>query len=144
MYNWVSNHRPAIVVLENVCSAPWGQVAEKFEEIGYSAIPQRCIWRVFSSENAMADNAFQPTADSIRKTFTFHTPEREDIWSLSDNLNGPKRSVANPSSIICQTCGSRWSSPCSAPPPRPWKHSCYRPTIRVSIKVDSNSLLLRV
>jgi hypothetical protein len=46
MYNWVSNHRPAIVVLENVCSAPWGQVAEKFEEIGYSAIPQRYIWRV--------------------------------------------------------------------------------------------------
>jgi site-specific DNA-cytosine methylase len=31
------NHRPPIVILENVCSAPWDRVKLKFEKIGYSA-----------------------------------------------------------------------------------------------------------
>ncbi|KAJ7091441.1 hypothetical protein B0H15DRAFT_930158 [Mycena belliarum] len=37
MLGWVKRHRPPLVILENVCSAPWPRVAEEFEKIGYSA-----------------------------------------------------------------------------------------------------------
>jgi site-specific DNA-cytosine methylase len=37
MMSWVMNHRPPIVILENVCSAPWDRVKLKFEKIDYSA-----------------------------------------------------------------------------------------------------------
>jgi site-specific DNA-cytosine methylase len=37
MLGWVKNHRPPIVILENVCSAPWDKVVLEFERIGYSA-----------------------------------------------------------------------------------------------------------
>ncbi|KAK2463557.1 hypothetical protein APHAL10511_004308 [Amanita phalloides] len=37
MMSWVEQHRPPIVVLENVCSAPWLRVQEYFEKSGYSA-----------------------------------------------------------------------------------------------------------
>ncbi len=35
--SWVTTHRPPIVILENVCSAPWERVKEYFENNGYSA-----------------------------------------------------------------------------------------------------------
>ncbi|KIJ55585.1 hypothetical protein M422DRAFT_240196 [Sphaerobolus stellatus SS14] len=37
MLSWVSNHRPPLVILENVCGAPWDKVQSKFAEISYSA-----------------------------------------------------------------------------------------------------------
>jgi site-specific DNA-cytosine methylase len=37
MLNWVKKHRPPVVILENVCSAPWPTVVKKFEEAKYSA-----------------------------------------------------------------------------------------------------------
>jgi site-specific DNA-cytosine methylase len=37
MMSWVTNHRPPLVILENVCSAPWDRVKEYFEKHGYSA-----------------------------------------------------------------------------------------------------------
>jgi site-specific DNA-cytosine methylase len=37
MMSWVKAHRPPLVILENVCSAPWDRVREYFEKIGYSA-----------------------------------------------------------------------------------------------------------
>ncbi|KZV96801.1 hypothetical protein EXIGLDRAFT_833373 [Exidia glandulosa HHB12029] len=37
MMDWVSNHRPPLVILENVCSAPWDRVKDKFAQHGYSA-----------------------------------------------------------------------------------------------------------
>lgn len=37
MMSWVCNHRPPLVILENVCNAPWKRVQEKFEAHGYSA-----------------------------------------------------------------------------------------------------------
>lgn len=37
MLGWVKNNRPPIVILENVCSAPWDKVVAEFERIGYSA-----------------------------------------------------------------------------------------------------------
>lgn len=37
MLNWVKKHRPPVVILENVCSAPWQAVVKKFEEAKYSA-----------------------------------------------------------------------------------------------------------
>ncbi|KAJ3052919.1 hypothetical protein HK097_005420 [Rhizophlyctis rosea] len=35
MMGWVKNHRPPIVILENVCGAPWVQVSKFFEEAKY-------------------------------------------------------------------------------------------------------------
>ncbi|KAJ3185877.1 hypothetical protein HK101_009798 [Irineochytrium annulatum] len=37
MLRWVNRHRPLVVILENVMSAPWGKVVERFEGIGYDA-----------------------------------------------------------------------------------------------------------
>ncbi|EJD41795.1 hypothetical protein AURDEDRAFT_105919 [Auricularia subglabra TFB-10046 SS5] len=37
MLDWVVNTRPPLVILENVCSAPWKRVVKKFEDKGYSA-----------------------------------------------------------------------------------------------------------
>ncbi|CAG7850002.1 SubName: Full=Uncharacterized protein {ECO:0000313/EMBL:CCA72586.1} [Serendipita indica DSM 11827] len=37
MLSYVKNHRPPIVILENVCGAPWDKVCGEFEDIGYRA-----------------------------------------------------------------------------------------------------------
>jgi site-specific DNA-cytosine methylase len=37
MMSWVTNHRPPIVLLENVKGAPWAAVCKYFEKVGYSA-----------------------------------------------------------------------------------------------------------
>ncbi|KZT41751.1 hypothetical protein SISSUDRAFT_241299 [Sistotremastrum suecicum HHB10207 ss-3] len=37
MMSWVENHRPPIVILENVCSAPWNNIAGYFKDKDYSA-----------------------------------------------------------------------------------------------------------
>ncbi|TYJ54912.1 hypothetical protein B9479_004420 [Cryptococcus floricola] len=37
MLQWVNKHKPPIVILENVCSAPWAKVVEYFAEIDYDA-----------------------------------------------------------------------------------------------------------
>lgn len=37
MLQWVNKHQPPIVILENVCSAPWDKVVEYFAEINYDA-----------------------------------------------------------------------------------------------------------
>jgi site-specific DNA-cytosine methylase len=41
MMSWVKNHRPPIVILENVCSAPWDRVIQYFKKNGYSASQTR-------------------------------------------------------------------------------------------------------
>lgn len=38
MLSWVQRHRPPIVILENVVSAPWPKIKTMLEEIGYSAM----------------------------------------------------------------------------------------------------------
>jgi site-specific DNA-cytosine methylase len=38
MMSWVKKHRPPIVILENVCSAPWPRIQTYFEKNGYSAV----------------------------------------------------------------------------------------------------------
>ncbi|KAG6381702.1 hypothetical protein JVT61DRAFT_303 [Boletus reticuloceps] len=37
MMSWIVNHRPPLVLLENVCSAPWSNVKDYFERQNYSA-----------------------------------------------------------------------------------------------------------
>ncbi|KAI9342379.1 helicase-like transcription factor HLTF/DNA helicase RAD5, DEAD-box superfamily [Obelidium mucronatum] len=37
MLGWVANHRPPIVILENVCGAPWDKVVDLFDGVGYDA-----------------------------------------------------------------------------------------------------------
>lgn len=37
MMDWVNNHRPPLVILENVCSAPWPEVQKYFARQNYSA-----------------------------------------------------------------------------------------------------------
>ncbi|EGN96836.1 hypothetical protein SERLA73DRAFT_93465 [Serpula lacrymans var. lacrymans S7.3] len=41
MMSWVTTHRPPLVILENVCSAPWDRVVEYFNKNGYSATHTR-------------------------------------------------------------------------------------------------------
>ena len=35
MMTWVTKHLPPIIILENVCNAPWQQIAEEFQRKGY-------------------------------------------------------------------------------------------------------------
>lgn len=37
MLQWVKKHQPSIVILENVCNAPWDRVVEYFGQIDYDA-----------------------------------------------------------------------------------------------------------
>ncbi|QRV87675.1 Serine/threonine-protein phosphatase [Ceratobasidium sp. AG-Ba] len=41
MLSWVKRHRPPIVILENVCSAPWTEIVRKLEAVDYAAQPAR-------------------------------------------------------------------------------------------------------
>jgi site-specific DNA-cytosine methylase len=41
MLDYVAKHKPTIVILENVSSAPWAQVVDKFAGIGYNATSVR-------------------------------------------------------------------------------------------------------
>lgn len=38
MLSWVEKHRPPIVILENVKGAPWSDIKDQIEDIGYSAM----------------------------------------------------------------------------------------------------------
>jgi len=40
MLQWVNKHQPPVVILENVCGAPWDKVVQYFDEIDYDA--QHC------------------------------------------------------------------------------------------------------
>ncbi|EEH52499.1 SNF2 super family [Micromonas pusilla CCMP1545] len=37
MMTWIKKHEPPIVILENVCGAPWDKIAERFRQQGYQA-----------------------------------------------------------------------------------------------------------
>ena len=37
MMNWIRKSQPKIIILENVCNAPWEEVAKKFQSEGYHA-----------------------------------------------------------------------------------------------------------
>lgn len=37
MMTWIEKNQPPVVILENVCNAPWQQIAERFMEKGYKA-----------------------------------------------------------------------------------------------------------
>ncbi|KAI0831805.1 hypothetical protein BC628DRAFT_1311075 [Trametes gibbosa] len=47
MMSWVKNHRPPLVILENVCGAPWDKVAGYFATNGYSAEHLRVDTKTF-------------------------------------------------------------------------------------------------
>ena len=47
MMSWVKNHRPPLVILENVCGAPWEKVVDYFERCGYSASYLRVDTKTF-------------------------------------------------------------------------------------------------
>lgn len=47
MMSWVKKHRPPLVILENVCSAPWDRVVGFFEDINYSATWLRVDTKTF-------------------------------------------------------------------------------------------------
>ena len=43
MLQWVKKHQPPIVILENVCTAPWDKVVDYFAEIDYDAQHVRSV-----------------------------------------------------------------------------------------------------
>ncbi|KAH9913975.1 uncharacterized protein BXZ73DRAFT_92885 [Epithele typhae] len=47
MMSWVKKHRPPLVILENVCSAPWDKVAKYFAQHDYSASHLRVDTKTF-------------------------------------------------------------------------------------------------
>lgn len=47
MMSWVTTHRPPLVILENVCSAPWPKVQKYFESKSYSAAHMRVDTKQF-------------------------------------------------------------------------------------------------
>ncbi|KAI0333863.1 hypothetical protein GY45DRAFT_1432004 [Cubamyces sp. BRFM 1775] len=47
MMSWVKKHRPPLVILENVCGAPWDRVVEYFARNGYSAEHLRVDTKTF-------------------------------------------------------------------------------------------------
>ncbi|OBZ73756.1 hypothetical protein A0H81_06364 [Grifola frondosa] len=47
MMSWVTNHRPPLVILENVCSAPWDKVVQYFAKHDYSAKSMRVDTKTF-------------------------------------------------------------------------------------------------
>ncbi|KZT21583.1 hypothetical protein NEOLEDRAFT_1164553 [Neolentinus lepideus HHB14362 ss-1] len=47
MMSWVTKHRPPIVILENVCSAPWEKVVKYFQDNNYSATSLRVDTKTF-------------------------------------------------------------------------------------------------
>lgn len=47
MMSWVQKHRPPLVILENVCSAPWPRVVEYFKKNNYSAEFMRVDTKTF-------------------------------------------------------------------------------------------------
>lgn len=47
MMDWVKRHRPPLVILENVCGAPWKRVQGYFEKEGYSAEFMRVDTKLF-------------------------------------------------------------------------------------------------
>lgn len=47
MMSWVKNHHPPLVILENVCGAPWDRVVDYFERNGYSASYLRVDTKTF-------------------------------------------------------------------------------------------------
>lgn len=47
MLEYVKRARPAMVVLENVCQAPWDDMCYTFEQIGYDATWRKCDSKYF-------------------------------------------------------------------------------------------------
>lgn len=55
MLQWVKKNQPAIVILENVCSAPWEKVVEYFAQIDYDAQFCRYVLLVPMYARVLAD-----------------------------------------------------------------------------------------
>jgi site-specific DNA-cytosine methylase len=47
MLDWVQKAQPPIVIIENVCNAPWPEKIKKFDDIGYSATFQRADSKMY-------------------------------------------------------------------------------------------------
>jgi site-specific DNA-cytosine methylase len=40
MMTWIKKNQPPIIILENVCNAPWDQICERFRsEVGQCRLP---------------------------------------------------------------------------------------------------------
>ncbi|UZJ52821.1 hypothetical protein CBS101457_002141 [Exobasidium rhododendri] len=85
MLNWVKRHRPAIVLLENVKSAPWPGVGDAFCDINYDA-----AWsNTFDTKNYYIPHTRQ-------RGYLVATRNRKD--SYAGNWEALTRSLARPAS----------------------------------------------
>lgn len=85
MLNWVKRHQPAIVLLENVKSAPWAGVGEAFSDINYDA-----AWsNTFDTKNYYIPHTRQ-------RGYLVATQNRKD--SYAGNWEALARSLARPAS----------------------------------------------
>jgi site-specific DNA-cytosine methylase len=85
MLNWVKKHQPALVLLENVKSAPWAGVGEAFSDINYDA-----AWsNTFDTKNYYIPHTRQ-------RGYLIATQNRKD--SYAGNWEALARSLARPAS----------------------------------------------
>ena len=85
MLDWVKRHQPAIVLLENVKSAPWAGVGEAFSDIDYDA-----AWsNTFDTKNYYIPHTRQ-------RGYLIATQNRKD--SYAGNWEALTRSLARPAS----------------------------------------------
>lgn len=91
MLQWVNKHRPPIVILENVCSAPWDKVVEYFAEIDYDAQYQRLDTKEYYIPHTRT------------RVYLFATPMDKDTSHLPEKWATTVRDLRRP-----------WSSPFEA------------------------------
>ncbi|KAJ3136566.1 hypothetical protein HK100_001549 [Physocladia obscura] len=91
MLGWVKNHRPPIVILENVCGAPWDTVVEHFDGIGYNATFTRTDTKLYYIPHTRT--RVYLIALSREKLFGY-SEDMVDEWK--DVLKGMARKASTP------------------------------------------------
>ncbi|WVR03552.1 hypothetical protein IAU60_000544 [Kwoniella sp. DSM 27419] len=92
MLQWVKKHQPPIVILENVCNAPWDKVVEHFAQINYDA------------QHARLDTKEYYIPHTRTRVYLFATPMKKDKEEhLADKWAAVVKDMRRP-----------WSSPFEA------------------------------
>ncbi|WVQ93615.1 hypothetical protein IAU59_000691 [Kwoniella sp. CBS 9459] len=92
MLQWVKKHQPPIVILENVCNAPWDKVVEYFGKIDYDA------------QYARLDTKEYYIPHTRTRVYLFATPSKK----------GSKEALADKWAVTVKDLKRPWSAPFEA------------------------------
>ncbi|EGG01261.1 uncharacterized protein MELLADRAFT_79036 [Melampsora larici-populina 98AG31] len=76
MLKWVENSRPSVIILENVCNAPWPKVKEKFHSIGYDAEFSRFDTKHYYIPHTRTRVYLIATPQKLRSSSGSHIPQK--------------------------------------------------------------------